>query len=400
MIKPAPFFTPVLARFALLAASVSLVHAEDAPKPQPDQLAEMSIEQLLNLKVTSVARREETVAQSPAAITALTQEDIRRSGATSIPELLRLVPGLDVARLDSHIWAVSSRGFNDVYANKLLVLIDGRSVYTPLFSGVFWEVQDTMLEDIDRIEVIRGPGATLWGANAVNGVINIITKRAAETQGLLFSGGAGTEERAFSSFRFGGRLSDQLHYRVYGKWLSRDDSALFEGGDAHDAWDMARGGFRIDWNASGGNFLTLQGDIYKGHLDEFYRRLNPVSPFTAFGDRARDRVSGGNILGRWTHTFSNTSEFALQAYYDRTRRESAVVNEDRDAIDIDFQHRFTLGDRQTIVWGAGYRVTSDKISNTFDIALDPRERTSDLFSAFVQDEISVVNKRLTLTLGS
>jgi iron complex outermembrane recepter protein len=371
-----------------------------ATDPPLEHLAEMSVEQLLNIKVTSVARRAETLAQSPAAITALTQEDIRRSGATSIPELLRLVPGLNVAKLESHVWAVSSRGFNDVYANKLLVLIDGRSVYTPLFSGVFWEVQDTMLEDIDRVEVIRGPGATLWGANAVNGVINIITKKAADTQGLLFSATAGTEDRAIGAFRFGGRISDQLHYRVYGKWLSRDNGSPVDGNEAIDEWEMARGGFRVDWSAPGGNFLTLQGDLYSGRLDELHRRLNPASPFTTYLDHSRDRVSGGNLLARWTHTFSDTSELSLQTYYDHTRHDSAIVDETRDTFDVDFQHRFALGGRQTIVWGAGYRVTGDEVRDTFDLDLEPNRRTTDLFSAFLQDEISVVDKRLTLTLGS
>ncbi len=389
------FSSKLLRLSAFAGLSLSVCRGE-----VPAELADLTVEELLNVKVTSVARRAESLAQSPAAITALTQEDIRRSGATSIPELLRNVPGLDVARLDAHTWAISSRGFNDVYANKLLVLIDGRSVYTPFFSGVFWEVQDTMLEDIDRIEVIRGPGATLWGANAVNGVINIITKKAAETQGLLFSATAGTEDRAIGAFRFGGKISDQLHYRIYGKWLSRDDGGEFETGDPNDAWEMARGGFRVDWNAPGGNFLTLQGDIYTGRLDELYRRLAPNSPFTPFIDRTRSHVAGGNILGRWTHTFSDTSELALQAYYDRTHRESAIFSEDRDTFDVDFQHRFSLGARQTITWGAGYRVTSDSVSDTFDLSLEPNERSTDLFSAFVQDEISVVEKRLTLTLGS
>jgi iron complex outermembrane receptor protein len=246
------------------AQAVPQVESDKSKENKPD-LTEYSIEDLMNIPVTSF-RRPQLFSQTPAAISVLTQEDIRRSGATSIPEALRLVPGLDVARVDSHQWAISSRGFNDVFANKLLVMMDGRSVYTPLFSGVFWDVQDTLLEDIDRIEVVRGPGATLWGANAVNGVINIITKSAKNTQGTLISAGGGTEERAFGGFRYGGKISDEVFYRVYGKFFDRDDSVLIDGGDGNDAWQMGRGGFRLDWQPADPNLFTLQGDLYGGKL--------------------------------------------------------------------------------------------------------------------------------------
>jgi len=213
-------------------------------------LTEISLDELVNLKVTSVSKKPENLAQAPAAIAVITGEDIRRSGVTTIAEALRLAPGLEVARVDSITWAISSRGFNDLFANKLLVLMDGRSVYTPLFSGVYWDVQDTLLEDIDRIEVIRGPGAALWGANAVNGVINITTKSAKETQGGLITGGAGTEERGFGSVRYGGQINDQAWYRVYAKYFNRDDSATPSGNPAGDDWDGLRGGFRVDWEHS------------------------------------------------------------------------------------------------------------------------------------------------------
>src|SRR5205085_479632 len=204
---------------------------------------------------------------SPAAISVITEEDIRRSGVTTIQEALRLVPGMEVARLDASEWAVSARGFNDVFANKLLVLQDGRSIYTPLFSGVFWDVQGAMLEDIERIEVIRGPGATLWGANAVNGVINIITRSAKETQGVLVTAGAGTEERGFGGVRYGGKISDHAFFRVYGNYFNRDDSALPNGADANDSWQMGRGGFRVDWDVSEQNLVTFQGDGYGGDIN-------------------------------------------------------------------------------------------------------------------------------------
>ena len=311
-----------------------------------------------------------------------------------------MAPGLDVGRVDAHSWAISARGFNDVFANKLLVLIDGRSVYTPLFSGVYWDVQDVLLEDIERIEVIRGPGASLWGANAVNGVINVITKKAAATQGFLATGGGGNEERGFTGFRFGGALGDALHYRVYGKYFDRADSALPAGGQADDGWSSERAGFRVDWEPPGAHRLTLQGDSYEGREDELIQRLRPASPFVPYLDRDTPTFSGGNVLGRWTCNFGGGSELALQSYYDRTTRSSATLDEQRTTFDVDFQHRFDWGTRQTIVWGGGYRRTADKIGSTFDVTLTPAERTDELVSAFLQDEIALVKKKLTLTLGS
>ncbi|PYJ02710.1 MAG: TonB-dependent receptor, partial [Verrucomicrobia bacterium] len=243
-------------------SSASLSLAALTAIAQPD-LTEVPIEALVQMQITTVARKAEKLSQSPAAVSVITQDDIRRSGATSIPEALRLAPGLDVARLDSSDWAISARGFNDVFANKLLVLQDGRSIYTPLFSGVFWDVQGAMMEDIDRIEVIRGPGAALWGANAVNGVINIISKSAKETQGTLITAGGGTEERGFASIRYGDKLGDHAFFRVYGTYFNRDDSALPNGQDADDSWQLGRWGFRLDWDVSDQDLLTLQGDAYR-----------------------------------------------------------------------------------------------------------------------------------------
>jgi iron complex outermembrane receptor protein len=392
--------SPVIPIFisAIIGLQCSFTAAE-APRA-PGQLAEMSIEQLLNVTVTSVARRSERLADSPAAVHVITYDELRRSGVRSIPEALRLAPGLNVARVNAHDWAISSRGFNDLFANKLLVLIDGRSVYTPLFSGVYWDVQDALLEDIDRIEVIRGPGAALWGANAVNGVINIISKRAAETQGTFVEGGGGTEERAFGAVRYGGKIGPDLRYRVYGKYLNRDDSALLGGSEADDAWESGRAGFRVDYEPAGSDRFNLQGDIYRGRADQLYQRLMPLPPFAAFESRTRDRFSGGNVIGRWTHTFSETSEFTLQTYFDRTTRVSTIFADERDTIDVDFQHRFKVGERQVIVWGGGYRHMADDTRSTFDIALSPARRQTDLYSAFVQDEIALVPEKLTLTLGT
>ena len=381
--------------FALLAGPLSyLANAAD-----PAHLADLSVEQLLNVKVTSVARREEAVSQSAAAIFVITQDDIRRSGATNIPELLRLAPGLDVAQVDPHTWAISARGFNDVFANKLLVLIDGRSVYTPLFSGVYWDVQDVMLEDLDRIEVIRGPGAALWGANAVNGVINIITKRASETQGGLLSAGGGSEERGLAAFRYGGKLGDDLHYRVFGKWFDGDDAVTSTGTTAPGGWwSIGRLGFRTDWTP-GEEVFTLQGDFYRGFEGGADLRLRPSPPFHRYLDVNTARVSGGDVLARWTHPTAG-GEVVVQGYYDRTNRFSSTFGEMRDTFDVDIQHRFAFGDRQTIVWGGGYRFGQDRVGNSFDIALTPRSRVTNLFNLFAQDQIELVKDRVALTLGS
>ena len=241
-------------RAALLAIAVVLFPhfafpQESAPLAS-EQLKRLSIEDILNVQIWSVSRKEERASEAAAAIYVITQEDIRRSGVTSIPEALRLAPGLQVARVTSHDWAVSSRGFNTTLANKLQVLIDGRSVYTPLFSGVFWDVQDTMMEDIERIEVIRGPGATLWGANAVNGVINIITKSAKDTQGMLVTAGGGTEEKVFGGFRYGGRIAEDVYYRAYVKGFDRDSLELSDGSSSREEWQQGQGGFRVDWDMS------------------------------------------------------------------------------------------------------------------------------------------------------
>jgi iron complex outermembrane recepter protein len=408
---------------AVILAAQSLLSAAES---QVSELADLSLEQLLSstISVSSVARRPGSVQQSPAAVTIITGEDIRRSGNTNIAEALRLVPGIHVAKVDSHEWAISARGFNDLFANKLLVMMDGRSVYTSVFSGTFWDAQDTMMEDVDRIEVIRGPGASLWGANAVNGVINVLTKKASNTQGWLVSSGIGNEERGFGGIRYGGKIAEHVHYRIYGKYVKRDDSAVFGTGfpktlitievpggggsvgsgasaptETHDAWEMLRGGFRLDWSPVTEDLVTVQGDIYGMDEHQLYQRVTPLT-FGTFYEPVTDTAFGGNVLTRWTHTFSNSSEFILQAYYDRTDRDMAVLGERRDAFDIDFQHQLSLGNRHTLVWGGGYRVLSDRFRTSIEVGLDPRARKTDLFGAFVQDEIALVKNKLALTLGS
>ena len=363
------------------------------------ELAQMSPEELMNIRVTILGPLEK-VSQTPAAVSVVTADDIERSGAQNFPEALRLVPGMDVAQLDASQWAVSARGFNDVFANKLLVMQDGRSIYTPLFSGVFWDVQGTLMEDIDHIEVIRGPGATLWGANAMNGVINIITKSAEDTQGLLVSGGGGNQDRGFAGARYGGKIGDDAYYRVYGTYENNDNTVLTDGSDANNAWQLARGGFRTDWNPPSDNTFTFQGDGYAGWIDQVFGVYeSPVNPDVVIDDQMK--AEGANALGRWTHTFSDTADFKLQTYYDYTARDAAqVFNEQRHTFDLNFQDEFAAGDRNKFVWGLGYRLTADTEKNNPTISFTPTDQTENLFSAFAQDEIAIVKKRLSLTLGS
>jgi len=379
--------------------SVLLAGSAVAQNSRNVDVTAVSLEDLWNMQVTSVSKRTQKVADAAAAIFVLTQEDIRRSGATSIPEALRLVPGLEVARIDQNKWAIGSRGFNGRFDNKLLVLIDGRSVYTPLFSGVYWNVQDVMLEDVDRIEVIRGPGATLWGANAVDGVINVITKKAKATQSAIVTAGAGTEERAAGGVRFGSKLGDNTYYRAYTKYFDWGPSAYPSGITAHDGWDALRGGFRADWTPAGANSLTVQGDIYRSRFDETLTVASLSAPYSnTFPNDGK--YSGGNILGRWNHT-SEGSSMSLQMYYDNTTiTDHSLFGDHQNILDLDFQHGFHVGDSQQFVWGLGYRSIRDKNDASFTVSLQPNQVTLNQFSTFLQDEISLVDNRLQITLGS
>lgn len=389
---PLPLALAVVA--LLIGAGKSVAQTQWLPE-SPGEIKKLSLKELLNIEVTTVSRKETTVGQSPAAIFVITQEMIRRSGATTIPELFRMVPGMDVARIDSHRWAVSIRGFNQEFANKLLVLSDGRAVYTPLTSGVFWEMQDTVLEDIERIEVVRGPSAALWGANAVNGVINIISKSAKDTQGLLVSGGYGSENPGFGSVRYGGKLAEDVFYRVYAKGLSLGDTKFPDGTSAQDAWHQQRGGLRIDWGQEGDNRFTVQGDVAYGEPQELYipaGATNPVSGKLPF--------FGANLLGRWTHTLGVDSDFTVQAYYDHIDRDGPTASFLSDTFDLDFQYRFPWGNRHAITWGLGYRYTTDNVMFQPPVFFEPQHRDLHLATAFVQDEIQLVKDRLALTLGS
>ena len=366
----------------------------DSAGPRPDSslsaeaLKKLSIEQLMNLQVTSVSKRPERLSQTASAIQVITQEDIRRSGASSLAEALRLASNLQVAQVDSRQWAISARGFNSTTANKLLVLIDGRTVYTPLFSGVFWDVQEVPLADIDRIEVISGPGATLWGSNAVNGVINVITKGVKDTQGLLLTGGGGNEQRGFGTVRYGAALGSTVRARLYGRGFGRDASALPSGAESADDWHLWQGGFRMDWDAATANQVTLQGDLYDG-------RIGQPSP------AADIAVSGGNVMAKWSHTISEKSSLAAQLYYDRTHRNiPGTFGEDLDTYDVDLQHATRLGARHDLVWGLGYRLINDRVVNSAALAFLPAHVARQWFTGFIQDEIALVPNRLHLALGT
>jgi iron complex outermembrane receptor protein len=373
----------------------------------------LDLEDLLSMEITSVSKKKQRLTEAAAAVFVITQDDIRRTGVTSIPEALRMAPGLQVAKMDNNKWAISSRGFNGQFANKLLVLIDGRSVYTPSYSGVYWEIQDTLLEDIDRIEVIRGPGATLWGANAVNGVINIITKQASETQGGLLVAGAGNEEKGFASLRYGAEVGEKTYGRAYFKYNDRDSSYAPEmDNEAGDDWQALRAGFRLDGALNASDQWTLQGDIYDADenqtiaslfLDPFDPANNPpdpASPYLNLNIPDNFHSSGWNLLGRWEHQASKHSASTLQVYYDHNERQEEILGQTHDTLDIDFQHQFSPLEGHGIVWGLGYRRSEDEFDNTFAISLLPDNRSTDLFSAFVQDEIELAPETLRLTLGS
>ncbi|MBN1931032.1 MAG: TonB-dependent receptor [Desulfobacterales bacterium] len=385
--------------FAEISYSISwLSNIEKRPLTDTD-LTELSLEDLMNIEITSVSKKSQKLSEAAAAIFVITQDDIRQSGVTSIPEALRLVPGIHVTRINASKWAITDRGFNGQFANKLLVLMDGRTIYDPLFSGVYWDVQDTVLEDIERIEVIRGPGATLWGANAVNGVINIITKDACNTQGGLISAGMGTEDREFCSLRYGDKFGDKTAYRIYAKTFERDKAEDDEGNPTSDDWRMIRFGFRADGEASNRGYYTLQGDIYDGKIGQSVSLPILTPPFqeTLTDDFP---VFGANLLTRWQQELSNESDLTLQFYYDHTEREETVGSIERDTIDIDLQYRFNLVKRQEIICGLGYRYTTDKINTDFPMIFDPNKRDDNLVSGFVQDDITLVPDVLSLILGS
>jgi iron complex outermembrane receptor protein len=382
-----------IATVACLCLFIVAHRSNAAPANEGDALSTnslktLSIEDLMNLEVTSVSKRGEPLSDAAAAVYVITREEILNSGARSLPEILRLAPNLQVAQITSSSFAITARGFNGPAASKLLVLIDGRSVYTPYHSGVSWDVQDVLPEDIERIEVISGPGATLWGANAVNGVINIITRRAGETQdGSLRVGGGNLEQRG--SVQYGGQAGSDVAYRAYVDSFHYGDDLTATGMNAQDAWHKSQGGFRLDWMPAG-DMVTLQGDLYTGSEDQLHS--------------ANEAVSGHNLLTRWNHAFSEASSLQVQAYYDYTRTSIPNVGSDElNTYDLDVQHAFSWGSRQSIVWGGGVRTEEDDfptvLSSTQLLLFSPQKRTLDYSNAFLQDTISL-SRTLNLIVGT
>jgi iron complex outermembrane receptor protein len=364
------------------SALIVLIILAASPFARAEELADLSLEELANLEVTSVSRRAERLADAPASLFVITGEDIRRSGVTSLPEALRLAPNLEVARIDARQYAISARGFNNSVANKLLVLIDGRTIYTPLYSGVFWDAQDTFLEDIERIEVISGPGATLWGANAVNGVINIITRRATSTVGTVAEAGFGNRERGVAARQ--GFALDGGALRVYGKFFDRSHTVLANGAAVPDEWHNGQAGFRGDWGTAASGF-TLQGDAYRGSIQQ-----------ATLGDI---RISGGNLLGRWNRQLGSADRLQVQAYIDNTTRDMpGTFGERLNTVDLDVQHGFQATAGQSVTWGGGHRRSYDQVSNTAMLAFLPASTTLKWTNIFLQDEIEL-HEQLRLTVG-
>ena len=374
---------------ALVVATVGW--AGPAVAQTVEDLSRLSIEELGDVQVTSVSKRAEAIGQAPSAIYVITHADIARSGATSVPEMLRLAPNLQVTQAGASRYVITARGMNGVpaaqnFANKLLVLIDGRTVYSPLYSGVYWDMQDVLAQDIDRIEVISGPGATLWGANAVNGVINIITRTSSETQGGVLTIGHGDQERT-AALRFGGRISDALTYRAYAKTFFRDETRNLAGASNNDHWSKPQAGFRLDWTPRSSDRLTLQGDAYTGF------EAQPGAP-------AED-IRGGNVLTRWNRSWQDGSALQVQAYYDRVERGDEVDGSGFhvDTYDFDLQHSLPFGARQEIVWGGGYRLSHYRIDGTSSLLFSPASRDLHLANVFVQDNI-VLGPTTSLVVGA
>jgi iron complex outermembrane receptor protein len=360
-------------------------------------LTQLSIEDLMNIEVTSVSRKEQRVLDVAAAIFVITQDDIRRSGMTTIPDLLRMVPGVNVAQLNAGRWAVSVRGFNSLYANKLQVLIDGRSVYNRMFSGVTWDSQDLMLDDIDRIEVIRGPGAATWGANAVNGVINIVTKDAGASQGGLVrvdAGRMGTQAAA----RYGG-IAGRTQYRVFAQWTGREESLLAPGSGADDEGYSITTGFRADRPTTRGAF-TLEGAFTAGRTRALWDNLNPDTAGIEPIVHDPSDTWGGHVLARWTHTRASGTSLQVQSFVDTSRRDEPVGLYSRKLVEVDAQVRRAFGARHDVVVGAGVRGVSETLDGRNGVSVTPANERSSLLTAFVNDDITLVADRLSLTLGS
>jgi iron complex outermembrane receptor protein len=383
-----------LRRLLPLAVLANAALADDAA-----DFKHLTLEQLSAIEVTTLSKEPVKALQTPAAIFVITGDDIRRSGASTIAEALRLAPGVEVARIDANHWSVGIRGFGSRLARSVLVLIDGRTVYTPLFAGTYWEVQDTLLEDIDRIEVIRGPGGAIWGPNAVNGVVNIITRPAKDTRGSYASVRGGNEEQASGDFRYGGGDGDKLNYRFYGKSFSRGPEYHPDHRDFDD-WRGAQGGFRIDWKANRRDSFTFQGDLYSEVAGERVQAITYAPPYSQIVDGNAD-LSGGNFMARWQRTLRGGGDIQVQAYYDRTSRRELNLADYRSTFDVDLVSHVPMGRRQSVTWGFGLRATPTENKEVVSgLTFLPAKRTDQLYTGFLQDEISLVEGRLSLIVGT
>jgi len=362
----------------------------------PIDLSQFSLEDLLNITVTSVSRKEQKLSQAASAIFVINREDIRRSGATNIPDLLRMAPGVDVEQIDANAWAISIRGFNSRYSNKVLVLIDGRTVYSPIFSGANWDQIGMPLEDIDRIEVIRGPGGTVWGANAVNGVISIITRSSRDTKGGQLTAASGSDVRASGELQYGGAVGQGGAYRVFGEYSNIGNSAAQSGGAANDRWQRTDIGFRSDWDLSKDDSLMVQGDLFANRENQSTNSSYISAASTSL--QTLDQA-GGDFLARWNHTLAGGSQTSVQAYYDTYRRTDSGVPIKVSTFDLDFQQHTAVGNRQDIVWGLGYRADNTGAPLGYAVSFTPTFRTASLFNVFLQDEVRISNA-LWFTIGA
>lgn len=390
-----PVFFALLALFFCVGMTVQTRSEANNAINRDNHLFHMDLEELMAIEVVSVAKRKQKLDETPAAVFVITGDDIRRSGATSIPEALRMAPGVQVGRIGTDKWSVSIRGFNGRFSNKLLVLIDGRSVYTPLSSGVIWSQQDVFMEDIERIEIVRGPGATLWGVNAVNGVINILTKNSAKTQGALVTAGGGSFEEGFVGARYGGKISESTAFRVYAKGFKRDNTTTLSGNSAQDNWRSARAGFRVD-HASDRDELTLQGDIFVNDISD---ALLPFSASAAGLDIVQQKEFGGNIRLRWDRKYSDRSSLMFQTYYDRVQNQLAPQAKHVESFDAELQHRFPVFDKHDVSWGLNYRLFHTQALNTLITSFTPQSRLNYFVSGFVRDEIELLPDQLKFSLG-
>jgi iron complex outermembrane receptor protein len=398
---PSSLFAILRVGLCLLPLAVPSISfcSQDQNQATGADLKNLTLEQLGNVEVTTASKEPQEVWDTPAAIYVLTQEDIHRSGATSIPEALRLVPGVEVEQIDSSSFAVGIRGFGSGFSKSVLVLIDGRNVYTPLFAGVNWRLQNLMLEDVERIEVIRGPGGTVWGTNAVNGVINIITKSSKASQGMLVSVGGGNVDQGAGGFRYGNSIGSNLSYRVYGMAFGRGPE-FHSDHDNFDDWQLGQGGFRIDWDNHRQDTVTVQSDLYKAAIGQRENLVYYSPPASLNVDGVED-ASGGNILARWQRKFSSGSDIQVQGYYDRTYRLGPQLGETRNTFDLDFIHHLTLLPRQDLIWGLGARWSpSDFVQTVATVDFEPHHQSDNIYSAFVQDRFALVSEKLWLTVGS